>query len=367
MMLTHPKKRNSLHLLFIVGYVGGESKRYRVYNILEAISLYGMTGCAIPVEMLAFWNPKSYDAVIFFRCEKTLHIAEFLKKCKTAGIPTIYDVDDLVFDPDIVSQIHALQQMNPNVKEVFINRIPLQRALLDACDYATAPTQYLCDYMTSLTAKPAFLIRNSLNEHQMRIALSLSYRNASQDRLIGFLSGTKTHDKDFAQAAAALEKIMAKYPDVMLIIVGPIELPDSIKRLGNRVQKLPYMDYRDLLRACSRLYAVIVPLEYESAFCNAKSELKYFEQALVGVPVIASPTAPYRECITHGVNGLLAKDAEEWENALSQIIEDADFRDMLARNAKEHIKDIYCRTAIGAQAKAVYSQIAAKKKTSVSV
>jgi glycosyltransferase involved in cell wall biosynthesis len=254
--------------------------------------------------------------------------------------------------------------MNPGVKEVFLERIPLQRELLEACDCATASTQYLCDYITTVTSKSAFLIRNSLNAHQMRIALRISSRNASKTHLIGFLSGTKTHEGDFAQAAKALEKIITKYPEVVLIIIGPLELPDSIKRFGNRVQRLPYMDYRKLLRTCSRLYAVIVPLEYTSAFCNAKSELKYFEQALVGVPVIASPTAPYRACITHGVNGMLAKDAEEWEDALSRLIEDASFRDTLAKNAKEHIADIYGPKAIGAQANAVYSWILEQKKTS---
>jgi glycosyltransferase involved in cell wall biosynthesis len=105
-----------------------------------------------------------------------------------------------------------------------------------------------------------------------------------------------------------------------------------------------------------------VPLEYKSAFCNAKSELKYFEQALIGVPVIASPTAPYRECITHGVNGLLANDTEEWTDALEKLINDVDFRDTLAKNAKEHIKDIYYPSAIGSQANNVYSQILSSSK-----
>jgi glycosyltransferase involved in cell wall biosynthesis len=100
-----------------------------------------------------------------------------------------------------------------------------------------------------------------------------------------------------------------------------------------------------------------VPLEYKTAFCNAKSELKYFEQALVGVPVIASPTAPYRECITHGVNGMLAEDTEEWLAAWKQLIEDIDFRNMIARNANERIKDDYYPRAVGLQANSAYNQI----------
>jgi glycosyltransferase involved in cell wall biosynthesis len=249
--------------------------------------------------------------------------------------------------------------MDSKAKSIFVERISLQRKLLEECDYATASTQYLCDYMTKTASIPAFTLRNSLNENQIRIASTLPHRNDSQSRSIGFLSGTKTHDGDFAQAAEAINKIMAKYSDVVLTVIGPLELPDSLSKFDNRIQRLAYMDYRELLPVCSRLYAVVIPLEYETHFCNAKSELKYFEQALVGVPVIASPTAPYMECIAHGVNGMLANGEKDWEDSLSRILEDAVFHDMLAKNAKEHIKDIYYPNVIGARANAIYSQIVA--------
>jgi glycosyltransferase involved in cell wall biosynthesis len=281
-----------------------------------------------------------------------------LTRCKASGIPVIYDIDDLIFDPRIAEQLQILRHLSIiHVTEILLS----YKNLMELCDYVTASTQYLCDYISAMTAKQTFLIRNGLNREQLEIAAKID-QSSGAEYLIGFLSGSNTHDADFKQTVPALERVLVKYPNIKLVIIGPVELPDSIKNLGNRVQKLPYMDYRKFLNTCNRLYAAVIPLEYESAFCNAKSELKYFEQALIGVPVIASPTAPYRECITHGVNGMLAKDTEAWENALSRIIEDIGFRDMLAKNAKEHIKDIYYPKAIGAQAHAVYSQILASKK-----
>jgi glycosyltransferase involved in cell wall biosynthesis len=328
-----------------------------VYNVKEALSPFGVTGRVVTTELLLFQNPKSYDLIVFFRCVENVFTTGFLVRCKASGVPTIYDIDDLVFDPRIADQLQALRHLSAiHAAELLL----AHKRFMERCDYVTASTQYLCDYISATTAKKAFLIRNGLNREQAEIAAEIDQSDRTEC-LIGFLSGSNTHDVDFKQAALALEEILNRYPKVKLVVIGPVELPDSIKRFGNRVQRLPYMDYRKLLRTCNRLYAVIVPLEYTSAFCNAKSELKYFEQALVGVPVIASPTAPYRACITHGVNGMLAKDAEEWEKALSRLIEDADFRDTLAKNAKEHIADIYGPKAIGAQANAVYSWILAQK------
>lgn len=55
----------------------------------------------------------------------------------------------------------------------------------------------------------------------------------------------------------------------------------------------------------------IAPLEI-NRFCEAKSELKYFEAALVRVPTVASPTQPFKNAIQHGVNGFLAGDSADW-------------------------------------------------------
>jgi glycosyltransferase involved in cell wall biosynthesis len=53
----------------------------------------------------------------------------------------------------------------------------------------------------------------------------------------------------------------------------------------------------------------LAPLEVGNPFCEAKSELKYFEAALAGVPTIASPTGPYRRAIRHGETGFLVPPA----------------------------------------------------------
>jgi len=61
----------------------------------------------------------------------------------------------------------------------------------------------------------------------------------------------------------------------------------------------------------------IVPLQ-DSPFTWSKSELKYFEAALVETPTLASSTPVFHDAINHGVTGYLA-DSTQWLDTLHRI------------------------------------------------
>ena len=65
----------------------------------------------------------------------------------------------------------------------------------------------------------------------------------------------------------------------------------------------------------------LVPLQYNT-FTNCKSELKYFEAAIVGTQTIASPTYTYARAIQDGENGYLAQ-AHQWLNRIRHAAADA--------------------------------------------
>ena len=85
---------------------------------------------------------------------------------------------------------------------------------------------------------------------------------------------------------------------------------------------------------CRRFDINLAPLETSNPFCEAKSELKYFEAALVDVPTVgASPTAPFAATIRHGETGFLAADETEWYAALKRLVTEPGLRALIARNA----------------------------------
>ena len=55
----------------------------------------------------------------------------------------------------------------------------------------------------------------------------------------------------------------------------------------------------------------LAPLEMGNIFCRAKSEIKFVEAGALGLPVVASDIAPFRDSITPGEDGFLAADEGE--------------------------------------------------------
>ena len=84
----------------------------------------------------------------------------------------------------------------------------------------------------------------------------------------------------------------------------------------------------------------LAPLERGNPYCRAKSELKYIEAGILGVPTIASRIDAFEYAIRDGENGLLAGNTEEWTAALEQLITDADLRREMGERARA---DIYAR------------------------
>ncbi|HEY3662278.1 MAG TPA: glycosyltransferase, partial [Chthoniobacterales bacterium] len=68
----------------------------------------------------------------------------------------------------------------------------------------------------------------------------------------------------------------------------------------------------------------------------AKSELKYFEAALLQVPTVTSATAPYAAAIQSGINGLIARDEADWNVCLLALIDDPSLRKRMGQAAYWH-------------------------------
>jgi glycosyltransferase involved in cell wall biosynthesis len=60
----------------------------------------------------------------------------------------------------------------------------------------------------------------------------------------------------------------------------------------------------------------------DNRFNAAKSELKFIENTVIGMPTVASNVAPYY-CIEDGKSGMLARDEGQWYHALKAILVDA--------------------------------------------
>jgi glycosyltransferase involved in cell wall biosynthesis len=288
-------------------------------------------------------------ALVLFRAEydRLAGIEESLGYARKVAMRVVYDIDDLLFDADLAQHIDGLALMGSHERRQFIAAIARRRQLLLACDLATVSTNPLARSVTAL-GKPSAVIPNALNNEQLRIAAGITDAPPRRGEVvrIGYFSGTRTHQRDFAVCEPALLEIMERYPQVRLRVVGYLDLGPQWQRYGDRVERIGYLDPATLLRAVAETDINLAPLELGNPFCEAKSELKFFEAAIVGVPTIASATEPFAAAIEDGVSGLLVRDVTGWLEALALLIASANRRQAIGQAAKERAVAHYSPAAV---------------------
>jgi hypothetical protein len=162
---------------------------------------------------------------------------------------------------------------------------------------------------------------------------------------IGYAGGSRTHQRDFALCVAAVAGILRAYSECRLVIfrseqygalVNVDEFP-ALAELGDQIEWRELVPHAQLPFELARFDINLAPLEVDNPFCEAKSELKFFEAALVDVPTIASPTGPFRRAVRHGETGLLAFTESEWREAMERLIGDPALRRDMGRNARRDV------------------------------
>jgi glycosyltransferase involved in cell wall biosynthesis len=356
------KASNIKKVSFLVGLPRGESKRYRVYNIVEGLQSRGVGGCVFyETNLDKLEQVLDSNLVVIFRAKMSPQMDAIISRLRSSGIAVVFDVDDLVFDTQYVSYIDAFKHLPDALKKEYMSDVRKYRQVLERCGFVTCTTEFLAGIARRL-GKPCFVVPNTINKAQYELAEAIRKEAGNRDNKIriGYFSGTSTHDRDFLEVAVALEEILKKYKHTELHIVGTVRLPRELNSSGDRVIQKPLMPYLELLRYLSQIDINVAPLEQRTPFNDGKSELKIFEAALVGVPTIASRTDSYSKCVSDGSNGFLAGSKEEWLQKLCLLIENEDIRTEMGRKArKDFVARFYIENAIDGIIR-IYEEIIAK-------
>ncbi|MDO8444898.1 MAG: glycosyltransferase family 4 protein [Deltaproteobacteria bacterium] len=336
---------------FLTTYQDENSQRYRVYNPIEELTEAG-------IECIVFKEDGTEDMecildsdlLVVFRVASSDNVMRILKEFNRRHIPVVFDIDDLIFEPESADLLYAVAIMDETEKSKRIEDMCRVRETLLASDYVTCSTEALSKRVERLNKK-SYVFPNTINTSQYNLAEILRKEKKPQldNRVkLGYLSGTRTHEKDFQEASDALYEVMKRNGEAELYVVGILDLDNKFLGFGDRVVRAPLMGHLEMLRYLSRMDINLAPLEINNAFTDCKSELKIFEAALVGVPTVASPTDSYKRCIDDGVNGFLAATKEEWVNKIEYLIHDKRLRDEMAGRANsDFVKGFFIKNIIG--------------------
>ncbi|NPC70559.1 glycosyltransferase [Corallococcus exiguus] len=322
-----------------------QCKRYRVD---QKVAMFHRLGYDVTVLR---WNDHEeckaalqfHGLVIYYRVPAFPGVEELLAETKRLGVPHFFDVDDLIFDVEEYQKNTNVQRLPENERELLLNGAKLYRKALSLCEHAIASTPTIAEQMARVISGKVYVVENCLDDGILELAREMEARPPAVDAdtvTIGYGSGTRTHDADFAIAADAILAVMERHPNVRLAIHGFLELPAGFERFSDRVFRIPFLDADDYLRALASWQISIAPLE-TTVFNDAKSNIKFIEASIFRVPAVCSGSGPFREIIDHGRNGFVATTREEWESGLSALVQDASLRKRMGEEAHRSVMARY--------------------------
>lgn len=346
-------KRNNKSLpvvrdvLFINGCYLPHPSRYRVDHQMEQLNSNGLSSDSVFYNAISLNMEKYYRTFVLFRCPITDEIREFIKLAKYNNKTVIFDIDDLVFDREYTKTIKYLDTLSKEELDEYYDGVDRMQETLKLCDYAITTTEALANELKKFV-KEVYVNRNVASERMCELSIKAKEIVVKDDDkiVLGYLSGSITHNPDFKLILPSIVKVMEKYKNVYLKVVGILDVPENLKKFEDRIIVEDFCDWRKLPKIIASLDINLAPLE-ESLFNNAKSENKWMEASLVNVVTIASNVGAFK-VVKDGEDGILCENSEScWTEKLSMLIENKDLRTLLAKNANARVMKNYVSTYSG--------------------
>lgn len=334
------RERRSLRVLFVVEDVTFSS-RYRVDHLREQLLYQGIASDCISIYESEECELVQYASIVVYRSSEADLVTRLVNRAHDLKKNVHYDIDDYIFDYSAIKNLKFLDGEDYTEFETYSEKI---RQSMEVCDGYIVSTNNL-KYMAEqyFEGKPVVVNRN-VSSMEMIILSKEARENRKQSRSkavkLGYFSGSKTHDEDFNLIKDEILYIMESRENVHLVMAGAIELPDEFQVFHKRIHKYDFVPWRNLPELIAKTDINLMPLE-NTTFHACKSENKWMEAALAGVPTVASKNSELLQAIENGVTGYLCSDGESWRNALLNLIDGEEHRKEMAEKACNKVMDRY--------------------------
>ena len=335
-------------LLYVSGEPHTPGHRYRILRYIEVAREAGrkadwttVADLSGPLEVL-----DSYDVMIIWRAAWNDDVARAVAYMRARARLVIFDVDDLMVEPDFANTrlIDGIRSQGLTEGGVRRHYAAVRQTML-AADFCFAATERLAFHMRA-AGKSCHVLPNGFDQaaHDTSREAARLWRTSRPDNRvrIGYAGGSKTHQKDLAIAIGAVAQVLRDFPNSLLVLffepdsglrLVDIEEFPALAGLEDRIEWRPLQTLEALPFEMARFDINLAPLELGNPYCESKSELKFFEAALVETPTIATPTGPFRAAIEHGKTGFLAVGHEDWLSYLRMLANRPELRARVGRQA----------------------------------
>lgn len=294
------------------------------------------------------------DAVVmqFIQEEGALDLFESIK-IRFPHLPVLVEIDDNIMSVPTYNE--AFDAYDP--RAAARHRVLAQ---IKAADGVITTTAQLKEAYSPYNPN-IWVVPNSIDFSRWKVK-----RKARPGVRIGWAGGSG-REGDIEIVKDAILNICRKHKEVRFVFVnGPskIGLPEFFKghpQIEHKAVFVPILKYPALMASLD--FDIGISPLVDSSFNRGKSNLKWLENAAMGIPTVASNVGHYAETIRHGKDGFLCDDSKEFERALDILITDRKRRNQMGRAAQERVRqDFNIDKNVGLYVQAIEEAKALKTK-----
>jgi len=193
----------------------------------------------------------------------------------------------------------------------------------------------------NLDTRKVITVHNGMYEIDTNVGDEFVKKYLLKNKKIILGIGRQTKEKGFQYLIVAFKKISEKFPDTILVMIGPkaayrIVLEGLVKELGisDKVIFTGTLEDELVKSAMKNCEMVVIPSEYESFPFVALESLSY------GKPVVAAAIGGLPEIFSHGMNGLFfnPKDENDLAEKIELLLKNEKLKSDIIANSKESLK-----------------------------
>lgn len=258
----------------------------------------------------------SSDVIVFQRKHGKTEL-QAITYANEHGKTTVYEVDDDIFNVHPSSPAFEFW-IKPEHKQGAIECIR-------ACDRATTTTKLLADTLRPMN-RQVFVCPNMLPDEYWPFP---DPKPQSADRVVIGWAGSYTHEADLKAIVPVIVQILDSHPRTEFVFAGDLA-PFEAHERARKMEPVRLEQYPWLIRTFDIGLAPLL----DSVFNKSKSDLKFLEYAMIGIPSIVSKVGPYIDSVDNRRTGFLAQNSKDWLRYLTALVEDPDLRFQTARRAQ---------------------------------
>ena len=257
------------------------------------------------------------DVVYLYREAALIGPALIERLVRRWGVPVVYDLDEPLFVPYVSPRNGRLNRLR------FFSKV---NKLFALSDEVLAVNQAIAEHARQF-ARRVSVVPMAVDTERYRPAPEVA--PLAPPRLCW--TGTLTNQPNLELIAEPLSRLQQERASLFRVIADePLSLP------GVEVEFIKWSFDREvrLLQECQIGVVPVLP----SAWGPWKFFFKTIQFMSLGLPVVATPVGSNLEIIEDGVNGFLARDADEWHARLRQLLDDPELRRRMGRAARATVE-----------------------------